>query len=142
MLDVLRDELGLTGTKEGCGTGDCGACSVLVDDRLVCACLMLGVEASGKNIETIEGIAGDEGLHPLQRQFLENAALQCGICTQALSSRRKHCWRNIQTRMRRRYATGWRETSAGVRGTIKSFVQCRMPRQRCLILPRINLIPS
>ena len=81
MLDVLRDELGLTGTKEGCGTGDCGACSVLVDDRLVCACLMLGVEASGKNIETIEGIAGDEGLHLLQRQFSENAALQCGICT-------------------------------------------------------------
>lgn len=81
MLDVLRDELGLTGTKEGCGTGDCGACSVLVDDRLVCACLMLGVESSGKSIETIEGIAGDEGLHPLQRQFLENAALQCGICT-------------------------------------------------------------
>lgn len=81
MLDVLRDELGLTGTKEGCGTGDCGACSVLVDDRLVCACLMLGVESFGKSIETIEGIAGDEGLHPLQRQFLENAALQCGICT-------------------------------------------------------------
>ena len=81
MLDVLRDELGLTGTKEGCGTGDCGACSVLVDDRLVCSCLMLGVEASGKSVETIEGIAGEDGLHPLQRQFLENAALQCGICT-------------------------------------------------------------
>ena len=81
MLDVLRDELGLTGTKEGCGTGDCGACSVLVDGRLVCSCLMLGVESSGKSVETIEGIAGDEGLHPLQRQFLENAALQCGICT-------------------------------------------------------------
>jgi len=81
MLDVLRDELGLTGTKEGCGTGDCGACSVLVDDRLVCSCLMLGVEASCKSVETIEGIAGEDGLHPLQRQFLENAALQCGICT-------------------------------------------------------------
>ena len=81
LLDVLRDELGLTGTKEGCGTGDCGACSVLVDGRLVCSCLMLGVEASGKNVETIEGIAGDEGLHPLQNAFLENAALQCGICT-------------------------------------------------------------
>ena len=81
MLDVLRDELGLTGTKEGCGTGDCGACSILVDGRLVCACLMLGVESGGKSIETIEGIADNDGLHPLQRQFLENAALQCGICT-------------------------------------------------------------
>ena len=78
LLDVLRDELGLTGTKEGCGTGDCGACSVLVDGRLVCSCLMLGVEASGSEVETIEGIAGDEGLHPLQNAFLENAALQCG----------------------------------------------------------------
>jgi carbon-monoxide dehydrogenase small subunit len=81
MLDVLRDELGLTGTKEGCGTGDCGACSILVDGRLVCSCLMLGVESGGKSVETIEGIAGEEGLHTLQRQFLENAALQCGICT-------------------------------------------------------------
>ena len=81
LMDVLRNRLNLTGVKEGCGTGDCGACSVLVDGRLVCSCLMLGVESSGKSVETIEGIAGDEGLHPLQRQFLENAALQCGICT-------------------------------------------------------------
>ena len=81
MLDVLRDELGLTGTKEGCGTGDCGACSVLVDGRLVCSCLMLGAEAQGAEIETIEGIAENEKLHPLQTKFLENAALQCGICT-------------------------------------------------------------
>ena len=81
MLDVLRDELGLTGTKEGCGTGDCGACSILVDGRLVCACLMLGAEAQDADIETIEGVAGDAGLHPLQSKFLEHAALQCGICT-------------------------------------------------------------
>ena len=81
MLDVLRDELGLTGTKEGCGTGDCGACSILVDGRLVCACLMLGVESGGQSIEAIERIAARAGWHPLQRQFLENAALQCGICT-------------------------------------------------------------
>ena len=81
MLDVLRDELGLTGTKEGCGTGDCGACSILVNDRLVCACLMLGAEAQGAHIETIEGIAGESGLHILQTKFLEHAALQCGICT-------------------------------------------------------------
>lgn len=81
LLDVLRDRLGLTGAKEGCGTGDCGACSVTVDDRLVCSCLMLGVEAGGKKIATVEGIAQGETLHPLQRKFIEHAALQCGICT-------------------------------------------------------------
>ena len=81
LLDALRDELRLTGTKEGCGTGDCGACSVMVDGRLVCSCLMLAVEAEGKSIETIEGMAAGEKLHPLQTKFLEHAALQCGICT-------------------------------------------------------------
>ena len=81
LLSVLRDELGMTGTKEGCGTGDCGACSVTVDGRLVCSCLMLGVEANGKSVETIEGMAHGEMLHPLQTKFLEHAALQCGICT-------------------------------------------------------------
>ena len=81
LLDVLRNELTLTGAKEGCGSGDCGACSVTVDGRLVCACLMLGVEAQGKKIETIEGMAHGDELHPLQRKFLEHAALQCGICT-------------------------------------------------------------
>jgi aerobic carbon-monoxide dehydrogenase small subunit len=81
LLDVLRDELGLTGSKEGCGTGDCGACSVLVDGRLVCSCLMLGVEAQRRSVETIEGMASGDMLHPLQRKFLEHAALQCGICT-------------------------------------------------------------
>ena len=81
LLEVLRDELHLTGTKEGCGTGDCGACSVTVDGRLVCSCLVLGVEAQGKSIHTIEGMASGDKLHPLQRKFLEHAALQCGICT-------------------------------------------------------------
>lgn len=81
LLDVLRDELGLTGTKEGCGTGDCGACSVTVDGRLVCSCLMLGAEAEGREIATIEGMAEGEDLHPLQKKFIEMAALQCGICT-------------------------------------------------------------
>jgi aerobic carbon-monoxide dehydrogenase small subunit len=81
LLDVLRNQLGLTGTKEGCGTGDCGACSVTVNGRLVCSCLMLGVEAGGARIETIEGMAEGDQLHPLQRKFLEHAALQCGICT-------------------------------------------------------------
>ena len=81
LLDVLRDRLNLTGTKEGCGTGDCGACTVTIDDRLVCSCLVLGVEASGKSIETIEGMAEGDTLHPLQKKFVEHAALQCGICT-------------------------------------------------------------
>ncbi len=81
LLDVLRNELNMTGTKEGCATGDCGACSVTIDGRLVCSCLVLGVEAEGKAIQTIEGMAQGENLHVLQRKFLEHAALQCGICT-------------------------------------------------------------
>ena len=81
LLDVLRDELRLTGSKEGCASGDCGACSVIVDGRLVCACLMLGVEAQGRRVETIEGMAVGDRLHPLQTKFLEHAALQCGVCT-------------------------------------------------------------
>lgn len=84
LLDALRDELGLTGSKEGCGTGDCGACSITVDGRLVCACLMLAPEAQGRRIETIEGMAVNGVLHPLQQQFLEHAALQCGFCTPGL----------------------------------------------------------
>jgi len=81
LLDCLRDELGLTGSKEGCASGDCGACSVMLDGRLVCACLVLGVEAEGAKIETIEGVAQGDELHPLQKHFLEDAALQCGVCT-------------------------------------------------------------
>jgi len=81
LLDVLRDGLNLTGSKEGCASGDCGACSVLLDGRLVCSCLVLGVEAGGKQITTIEGIADGDELHPIQKKFLEHAALQCGVCT-------------------------------------------------------------
>jgi len=81
LMDVLRDRLGFTGTKEGCGSGDCGACSVTVDDRLVCSCLVLGAEAQGREIGTIEGMAKGEELHILQKKFLDHAALQCGICT-------------------------------------------------------------
>ena len=81
LLEVLRDELRLTGTKEGCNNGNCGACNVLLDGRLVNSCIVLGVEVQGKSVTTIEGVAGPEGLHPLQQKFLEHAALQCGICT-------------------------------------------------------------
>jgi carbon-monoxide dehydrogenase small subunit len=81
LLDVLRDELDLTGSKEGCASGDCGACSVLLDGRLVCSCLVLGAEVEGRSIETIEGMADGARLHPLQQKFLDHAALQCGVCT-------------------------------------------------------------
>jgi len=81
LLDVLRNRLGLMGSKEGCGTGDCGACSTIVDGRVVCSCLVLGAEAQGSTIETIEGMANGSELHPLQAKFIEHAALQCGICT-------------------------------------------------------------
>lgn len=81
MLDVLRGPLGLTGSKEGCGSGDCGACTITVNGRIVCSRLMLAAEAEGQKIGTIEGMADGETLHPLQQKFLEHAALQCGICT-------------------------------------------------------------
>lgn len=81
LLEVLRDELQLTGSKEGCNNGNCGACNVLLDGRLVNSCLVLGVEVQERSVTTIEGIARPQGLHPLQQKFLEHAALQCGICT-------------------------------------------------------------
>ncbi|MBV8056489.1 MAG: (2Fe-2S)-binding protein [Deltaproteobacteria bacterium] len=84
LLDVLRDELNMTGSKEGCSSGDCAACSVIVDGRVVCSCLMLAVEANGHAIETVEGLSQGATLHPLQQKFLEHAALQCGFCTPGL----------------------------------------------------------
>ena len=81
LMDSLRDRVGLTGVKEGCGTGDCGGCSITLDGQLVCSCLVLGVEADGRAIETIEGMSENGKLHPLQQSFIDHAALQCGICT-------------------------------------------------------------
>ena len=81
LLEVLREELGFTGTKEGCNDGNCGACTVVFDGRIINSCLVLGVEVQGREVTTIEGLATADGLHPIQTAFLENAALQCGICT-------------------------------------------------------------
>jgi aerobic carbon-monoxide dehydrogenase small subunit len=81
LLEVLRDELRLTGSKEGCNNGNCGACNVVLDGRLVNSCIVLAVETQGRKVVTIEGVANPQGLHPLQQKFLEHAALQCGICT-------------------------------------------------------------
>jgi carbon-monoxide dehydrogenase small subunit len=81
LLDALRDELGLTGSKEGCGSGDCGACTIVLDGQMVCSCLVLAAEAEGRKIATIEGVAEGSELHPVQRKFLEKGALQCGFCT-------------------------------------------------------------
>ena len=81
LLDALRNRLGLIGAKEGCGTGDCGSCSIQLDGRLVCSCLVLGIEAQGRKVDTVGGLANGPELHPLQTKFIEHAALQCGVCT-------------------------------------------------------------
>ena len=131
LLDVLRDRLGLTGAKEGCGTGDCGACSVTVDGRLVCSCLVLGAEAEGREIDTIEGMANGDKLHPLQKKFLEHAALQCGICTPGLPGRRQGAARaEPQPDRRQKSASGWPAISAAAPVMTRSCARCRPPPLR------------
>ena len=130
LLDVLRDELDMTGSKEGCASGDCGACSVLLDGRLVCACLVLGAEVEGRAVETIEGMANGAKLHPLQQKFLDHAALQCGVCTPGFLIAAKALWTATRTRARPRCATGSPAISAGAPATTRSCVPCsiRPPR--------------
>ena len=131
LLDVLRDHLGLMGAKEGCGTGDCGACSVIVDGRLVCSCLVLGAEAAGRRIETIEGMATGDKLHPLQAKFLEHAALQCGFCTPGFLMAAKYLLASNPIRQRNKFALAWPETSAAAQATTRSSTPCRMRRGSC-----------
>jgi len=127
LLDVLRNDLNLTGTKEGCGTGDCGACSITMDDRLVCSCLVLGVEASGKKIETIEGMSSGDGLHVLQQKFLEHAALQCGICTPGiLVADPRLSWRAILIRLKKMCVSGSLGIFVAARDTTRLLRQCWM----------------
>ena len=127
LLDVLRDELHLTGSKEGCSSGDCGACSVTVDGRLVCSCLMLAVEAEGRAIETIEGMARGHDLHPLQRKFWSTRPCSAASARRACWSPPKPCWTAIRIRPRQRRATGLLATSAGAPATIRSPAPCSMP---------------
>ena len=132
MLDALRGSLGLTGSKEGCASGDCGACSITVDDRLVCSCLMLAVEAEGQPIGTIEGMAHGETLHPLQQKFLEHAALQCGICTSGmLVASDGAAEERIPIRPRKKFASGSPAISAGAPVTTRSCARCRTPPPKC-----------
>jgi carbon-monoxide dehydrogenase small subunit len=127
MLDALRGPLGLTGAKEGCGTGDCGACSITVDGRLICACLMLAVESEGKSLGTIEGMSQGGDLHPLQRKFLEMAALQCGICTPGVLIAAKSLLEKTQTQPKPRCALGWRAICAAAPVTTKLFARSWKP---------------
>jgi len=125
LLSALRNGLGLTGTKEGCATGDCGACSILLDGRLVPACLVLAPEAQGRAVTTIEGLSSGDALHPLQQKFLEHAALQCGVCTPGFIVAAKAL---LDARTRR--GTGSPAICAGALVTTRSFVRCSTPRRR------------
>ncbi len=121
MLDALRGPLGLTGSKEGCASGDCGACTITLDDRLVCSCLMLAAEAEGHEIGTIEGMAKGDELHPLQQKFLEMAALQCGICTLGHADGvRGAAAQESAIRARKRFASGSPAICAAAPATTRS----------------------
>ena len=124
LLDVLRNDLNLTGTKEGCGTGDCGACSVILDKKLVCSCLVLAAEVDGSSIDTIEGMAEENKLHILQEKFLEHAALQCGICTPGILVSAKALLEKIKILQRKRSDIGWQVIFVDVQDMIKLLELC------------------
>ncbi len=130
LLDCLRNHLGLTGSKEGCGTGDCGACSVTLDGTLVSSCLVLGVEAEGRRVETIEGMANGNDLHPLQRKFIEHAALQCGFARPASLSRPGRFSNATRTLPKRNCVSGWQGISAGALAMTRSCRLCWMPQPK------------
>ena len=131
LLDVLRDRLGLTGSKEGCASGDCGACSVMLDGRLVCACLVLGAEAAGRAVSTIEGMADGATLHPLQQKFLEHGRCNAGCARRASWWRPRPCWRSTRSRPRPRCATGWPATCAAAPAMTRSSGRCSTPPSKC-----------
>ena len=126
LLEALRDILGLTGTKEGCNDGNCGACTINLDGRIVDSCLVLAAEAEGKTILTIEGVASADGLHPLQQSFLEQAALQCGICTPGFIVAAKALLEREPTPTSTASAIGLRGTCAGAPATTRSFARSSM----------------
>ena len=131
LLEVLRDTLWLTGTKEGCNNGNCGACNVIMDGVLVNSCLVLGVEVQGKTITTIEGVGHNGQLHPIQQQYLAHAALQCGICTPGLIVATKALLEHNPSQPSMKYACGWQATSAAAPVTTKSSAQYSMLLSLC-----------
>ncbi len=135
LLEVLRDVLGFTGAKEGCNNGNCGACNVLLDGVLVNSCLVLGVEAEGRTIETIEGMAVGGRLHPLQQKFLDMQPCSAASARPVFCWRPKRCSITIPTQRRRRCATGSPATSAAAPATIRSYALSSMRRMRCKFRP-------
>ena len=128
LLEVLRETLGLTGTKEGCNNGNCGACNVILDGVLVNSCLVLAVEIEGRAVTTIEGIAPPEGLHPLQQEFLEHAALQCGICTPGFIVAAKALLDQNPNPSEHEVRAGWPATCAAAPATTRSSGRSWTPR--------------
>ena len=129
LMTALRNRVGLTGVKEGCGTGDCGACTVTVDGSLVCSCLVLGVEAEGREVTTVEGLSQDGELHVLQQKFIDHAALQCGICTPGFLVAAKTLLDRIL--MKPKSVTPWRAIFVAAPVTTRSYALCKMRPKTC-----------
>ena len=139
LAEVLRDELELIGTKIGCNTGDCGACSVLLDNRLVCSCLVLAAEVEGKSVQTVEGVASGGELHPVQQKLLEHGGLQCGICTPGVVIAAKALLETTPTLPKSRHAIGWQGTCVAALVTTKLFARCWTPPKPCARRPHERL---